>query len=821
MDSFPEKLRALSHNKYFAFAAVIFFAFLTALVFAVFALQSPNSSDPDAIRTAIQKDSPYLTPLKPAPSPASALDKLVSILTGKKIDTTSSSSQPTQNSPQTAQKSATALPSQSTAQGQTQAPSTFDATIPSRMGPDAGSAPSISIKRHILVTKLPDKPSAVNIHQLKTDYATDDIKAFAYKLGFVNIDAVEKGAKLTQLYDIDNKHYLALNAASGRFSYLSQTGFHPERQASTPMQMAKYLLLQLGIDDPSIKPYATYKRKGDVNNYIYIELHRDWQNFGGPIMNPVGMLNMKENSDVADTKLGALQDFPLANQNIIETSDNTDGFARRDDFNTITVKYQPVEGKVYGISSNVPLILQSENVPDDAVKTPTQAYQDYVAGKTTLAITGPSGTGSVSLPDVYSNNAASAQSVDVTDAEVMYVSSPSTTPQWWCPVYLFRSFGKVQTGFDVQFVHTVPAVQDARCEAAVLGATTQRLLAQQPATPTSGVPVTQVAKDTKAGSSLQYGTVEFVYQVVIDTPVNQCPVNLNHAQKIAETSDTVEYIMWQDRNRSEVTPGNRYIPRSWYYVVKKKAGSQLELTSLSPTKTKAQLLQLRVDLVGECTIGSSSECPLPRDLSGLETVTCQFITTGSPWIYVYPDSTVRTKVALGSDVPVAYAQPAFTSGYAWEGTALPSGHLELDSGLQAQALHWEYDTTAMRALYAPFTDPDQPGFVVETDQLKSFTAELAHRIGLNTLETQNLLSELERSSSKFTTPFVKIAFVPQEFLSTRVPLYVSPQPDSLSRIYLELTGLTTYPRLPLPELPSLTRNGSTVVEVGLVITSYN
>src|SRR3990172_319055 len=42
MEDLPEKLRELTHKKYFPFIAVIFFAFLTALVFALLAYQSNN-----------------------------------------------------------------------------------------------------------------------------------------------------------------------------------------------------------------------------------------------------------------------------------------------------------------------------------------------------------------------------------------------------------------------------------------------------------------------------------------------------------------------------------------------------------------------------------------------------------------------------------------------------------------------------------------------------------------------------------------------------------------------------------------------------------
>ena len=53
MDSLAERLRGLRHNTYFAYIAVIFFAFLIALVFALFALQPSLAPTADDIRSSV------------------------------------------------------------------------------------------------------------------------------------------------------------------------------------------------------------------------------------------------------------------------------------------------------------------------------------------------------------------------------------------------------------------------------------------------------------------------------------------------------------------------------------------------------------------------------------------------------------------------------------------------------------------------------------------------------------------------------------------------------------------------------------------------
>ena len=105
-------------------------------------------------------------------------------------------------------------------------------------------------------------------------------------------------------------------------------------------------------------------------------------------------------------------------------------------------------------------------------------------------------------------------------------------------------------------------------------------------------------------SSLQYGTAEFIAQVVVNTPVNGCPTDFNHSLKIAETNNQIEYMMWIDKNtREKDRKDPTLIGRDWWYVVKRKANASLSLEEIKPTKSKSQLEEARSRLVlaGGCT----------------------------------------------------------------------------------------------------------------------------------------------------------------------------------------------------------------------------
>ncbi|MBP9797774.1 hypothetical protein KBC70_01360 [Candidatus Woesebacteria bacterium] len=818
MESLADKLRELTHNKYFAVIAIVFFAFLTALVFALFALQQTNPQTPEQIRSGVQNNSTTAQPISGNGSQKSpsTIDRIIAVISGKDI--------PQSSAPSPSQKTSTTLPQDNTISKTT----AFDTHVAQKLDDVSTLPPLVNIGKHVLVTQLPTQPASVSIYELKKNYSTDEVKDLAYSLGFNSIDGVEKGENLMHMYDIDSLSYLSINPETGRFTYLSESGFRPTLPTASSLQLGKNIASQVGIDSPSLKPFATYTRDDDNGDYIYIELHNQWEAFGAPILNPLGMLNLKENVDITSVTLGSTQGAPYRNIHITDTSDNTDGYARRSDFNTVTIKYLPSDGRIYGVSSNISKILKTETLAGDAIMTPTEAYNNYVSGKTTFSAVGPSGEGSANLNDIYSNNLAKATTVDVSDIEYIYATGPQSTPQWWCPVYVFRSFGKIQTGFESQFVHTVPATDDARCQSAVLG-----IMAQAPSTPT--LPSTQSGPTQTAptggavltpvvgtgASSLQYGTAEFISKVVVDTPANECPTDFNHSLKIAETPNQIEYMMWIDKNVYEKDRKDpSVIGRDWWYVVKRKASASLSLVEIKPTKSKSQLeaARSRLVLAGGCSIGNPSDCPLSGAYTGLETVTCQYITTGSPWIHLYPEYKQQMSVSLNPTGGTAYVQPEFTSNKdgQWSFIAEPSGKLAFANGLHKTGLHWEYYRYPLIQAYRPTLKSSDPGFVIDADQLKPFVTELALRIGLNAVETSNLLSELNRQSNAIKEPYVKIGFVSESFLEDFFPLSIQPQPDHLYRIYLDIQPLSTRQNVSTPQIPHVSREGSVAVETGVI-----
>lgn len=840
MDTPMSRLRVVLNNRYVALGLVILFAFIIAFATALIARDrtpafttdaeqpssptSPRSTTGgyadvtssgrsesttaeapsvfDKITSIFQKDGPASSPTSPATTTASGPKK------------SSQDSATTQNTPATG--------------GSDVALQTDKPFIPELR--EAPELPQISIQKYVLTTELPVKPVSAKIYELKTLFTDTDVADRALKLGFERIDAIEKGGSIQKLYDLKNSQYLGFDMSSGHFTFYSEPGVPIPNPTASVTSTALQILRTAGIADSYLIASATYQRKDDTTGSTFVEFHRDWKAIGGPIINPLGLLNLTQKDRLDGVSLGWQSPFAIPDAMTINASDGYNDMLRPDTFNTITVKLSLKNRRVYEVASTMPEIIASERLTDESIISPIEAFTSYTKGATTLGFTGPAGDGDVMLPEVYSNGMAFSKSVDVADFEVIYPEMSEAGPkQWWCPVYALRSFGKVQTGFEVQYAHTVPASRDPRCASATLGArspssSSSRTLAQAQA-PTV---VPTVITGAEKSNSLKYGTIVFKVEAVPDSPSNDCPTDLNHSYVFNQTSDYTDYIAWIDRSVSYQN-GTKRRPlasrriegpdRIWYFVRKVKSTSNPQLTSISSAYTGAELYNFRERAKAASSQGEGAVAPLDPALRNLDTVFCQYLVTGSPWIYAYAPTPTTLSIVPRPVGDIAYAQPPLLHG-GWSVTTTSSNSLTLSTGITKPALHWEYSAKpvqeALRTYRNQHPSDDTRGFIIPTHELQSFIATLSSDMGLNQTERENLIAELQRPSLAFTQPYIKITFASQEFLQNTLPLDVNPQPDSLSRVFIVLQGITAPYSIQQPPLPRISRTGLTVVETGII-----
>ena len=172
-----------------------------------------------------------------------------------------------------------------------------------------------------------------------------------------------------------------------------------------------------------------------------------------------------------------------------------------------------------------------------------------------------------------------------------------------------------------------------------------------------------------------------------------------------------------------------------------------------------------------------------------------------PVIYLYPEKETEVSVRLDYDGALTCAYPAYDG--AWTVTAAPDGTLTDEAGQTYNYLYWEG---------AAQTEYDfSQGFCVPGGETAAFLEDALSRLGLTRREANEFivywLPRMEPS------PYNLIAFQADAY-TDHARLTVTPEPDSLLRVFMAWKPLEAPMDLPAQELPAFKRTGFTVVEWG-------
>ena len=176
-------------------------------------------------------------------------------------------------------------------------------------------------------------------------------------------------------------------------------------------------------------------------------------------------------------------------------------------------------------------------------------------------------------------------------------------------------------------------------------------------------------------------------------------------------------------------------------------------------------------------------------------------TSAKPVIYLYPEEETEVTVRLDYDGDLTCTYPAYEDS--WTVTAAPGGVLTDQSGQTYSYLYWEGVT---RTEY-DFTR----GFCVPGADTAAFLEDALAQLGLTRREANEFIVYwLPRMEPN---PYNLIAFQ-WEAYTDHARLTVTPEPDSLLRVFMAWRPLETPAELPAQDLPGFERTGFTVVEWG-------
>lgn len=179
---------------------------------------------------------------------------------------------------------------------------------------------------------------------------------------------------------------------------------------------------------------------------------------------------------------------------------------------------------------------------------------------------------------------------------------------------------------------------------------------------------------------------------------------------------------------------------------------------------------------------------------------------GKPVIYLYPTQTTTLSVRVGAEVTVS--DPHYPVGGWREVTAEPSGRLTYQ-GKQYGSLFWEGTG------YGSYPGITGGVVVARSEAAKVIEKQLSQQ-GLNRQEISDFM---EYWTDKIPNrPYVRLTWLTRQQIDTLAPLYLSEQPDTTIRVFLDMAGLEAPIFLAPQTLTAPDRRGFTVVEWGGLVS---
>ena len=192
-------------------------------------------------------------------------------------------------------------------------------------------------------------------------------------------------------------------------------------------------------------------------------------------------------------------------------------------------------------------------------------------------------------------------------------------------------------------------------------------------------------------------------------------------------------------------------------------------------------------------IGSLAGC---RELNKNEQLAAK------PVIYLYPTEKTQVSVQLAFDGQLTTTYPPYEDG--WEVTASPDGTLlNHADGKEYSYLFWEGETDTAYDL--------SEGWCVRGEDTMAFLQQTLSEIGLTPKEYNEFivywLPQMEDN------PYNLITFQGEAYTDSAA-LTVSPQPDSVLRVFMAWKALDTPVEIEPQEIAPFSRDGFTLVEWG-------
>jgi hypothetical protein len=204
---------------------------------------------------------------------------------------------------------------------------------------------------------------------------------------------------------------------------------------------------------------------------------------------------------------------------------------------------------------------------------------------------------------------------------------------------------------------------------------------------------------------------------------------------------------------------------------------------------------------------------------------------GKPVIYLYPPKPVEVSVRFLNPVHFTTDIPTYASK--WDVMAYPDGKLiDLQpeftacAAIDSTRVGSEYEASACDHNDYPYLywagqvgglyPTPHTGWIVPRDRISNFLRDKLTIIGFSEKERGDMMEYWVPELLRKEAPYYRISFFETATMDRFIPMEVSPRPDTVIRIFLDWTPLSSLPAVQLePEvLHHVKRSGFTMVEWG-------
>jgi len=626
------------------------------------------------------------------------------------------------------------------------------------------------------------------IFELKTNFNSTDAQQVAQKFSLPGLPTIVSGSAVIKAEpktgDINRLMY---DLKSGTYTYISSNGTKLIGVGANTASKVESFIKGLYPNDSTLAYFSSYKRKSTGANITYYLVYRDWNKTSTkkmPIFSPFGLLNLAEVNSLSGLNINSTLSLPT-DADVYATSDRTDGYARADQFNAVTVGVQTKNGEEKIISVNSTIRpLKSTSAKLGKVLPYNQAINLLKENKSEIFFITPSDKKAASWDTIFPGNVAKAEVGEIQESYMAYLEYPTFMSQSQIkPYFIFKGKAKLSNGYATRFIAAVPAIQGAQTTGFLPHFDFFGDVFAQAVTPI----ISPTADPNNPNNDCQGGQCQGTFQV---TPgpspaVTELPAVTPGTSGPCTPDQADLMYMFVPNVGLWSYPGDEY----WYYVPPAdRVPIQQEVTEviqsamlINPNrKTPEQIF----------AEAQSTKCPIKAAFH-------------TPSIFIYGQK--GTAITLSPSFPIK-AIPRLSAEGQWKAIIGDNGLIEINN-LPNQYLYYEYSDIS-------FTIPNR-GWVIKKSQLPEFVKTVSNSLSLSTKEEERLAYELATSTEKISKDDLYIGLIPQGEIDKKLPLSLSPKPTNITRIHFYVSSIDAKPKSVInPILTPVQKSGTSLFEVG-------